>query len=292
MKMFVILSLILTRFFSPIAAHPQITTAPELVVRQAGNDICGYYFLDGATYSITCEDGLACAVATTTRPAVKYCPGTGVWSDTPVTTQFGYGNWPVDGCVPGQGCCPESEPSAGIYSFDDGSTVLLGCGLSAFTYTAFEIDSASPSSVTTPTSTTFELNSATTSSETTPTSKTLVVGAAGSSSRPTGSAATSPAGSTSSTTTSSSGKTAVEIVVIVVLGVVSVTFFAIFLHFLKQCYKMRQQPNYAPVAQTSPGLYSTPQPEKGLSRWSKVAGIVSPCIALPSLGLALFVAFR
>ena len=123
MKMFVILSLILTRFFSPIAAHPQITTAPELVVRQAGNDICGYYFLDGAStsinvhydietlltdtspaYSITCEDGLACAVATTTKPAVKYCPGTGVWSDTPVTTQFGYGNWPVDGCVPGQGC--------------------------------------------------------------------------------------------------------------------------------------------------------------------------------------------
>ena len=52
MKMFVILSLILTRFFSAIPAHPQITTAPDIEVRLAGNDICGYYFLDDASTSI------------------------------------------------------------------------------------------------------------------------------------------------------------------------------------------------------------------------------------------------
>ena len=50
--MFVITILILTRFFFTIAAHPQITTAPYLVVRQAGNDVCGYYSLDDASTSI------------------------------------------------------------------------------------------------------------------------------------------------------------------------------------------------------------------------------------------------
>ncbi len=53
MKMFVITSLVLTRFFFTIAAHPQITTAPDLVVRQAGNDVCGYYSLDGTSTSIS-----------------------------------------------------------------------------------------------------------------------------------------------------------------------------------------------------------------------------------------------
>ena len=152
---------------------------------------------------------------------------------------------------------------------------MLGCGLSAFTYTAFEFDNATPSP------------------ETTPTSTTLVVGTIGSSSRPTSSAATSPSSSTSSTTTSSN-KTTVEIVVIVVLGFVSVTSFAISLYFLTRCYQLHRRPKYTPIAQTSPNpnQNSTSQPEKGLSKWSKIAGIVSPCIALASLSLAFYVAFR
>ena len=121
--MFLIVSLILTRFFLTIAAHPQITTAPDLVVRQAGNDVCGYHLLDdtstsiiihydiqtlltdtSSAYAITCINGGDCAVATATTPAIKYCRSTGVWSDTPVTTQFDYGNWPADGCEAGQAC--------------------------------------------------------------------------------------------------------------------------------------------------------------------------------------------
>ena len=117
----VIPSLVLTRLFFAMAAHPQITTAPYPVVRQAGNDICGYYPLDDTStsfnvhydistlltdtspaHTLTCA--LGCAVAATTIPAVKYCLGTGVWSDTPVTTQFDYGYWPIDGCEAGQGC--------------------------------------------------------------------------------------------------------------------------------------------------------------------------------------------
>ena len=122
-KMFVITSLLLTRFFFAIVAHPQITTAPYLVARQAGNDVCGYYSLDdtsmsisvhygiqtlltdiSAAYPITCPLGNDCAVATTTTPAVIYCASSGAWSGIPITTVFGYGYWPVGGCGAGQGC--------------------------------------------------------------------------------------------------------------------------------------------------------------------------------------------
>ena len=123
MKMFVITSLLLTRYFFAIAAHPQITAGPYFVARQAGNDVCGYYSSDDnstsisvhydiltlltdtmSAYTLSCPLGEDCAVATTTTPAVKFCASPGVGSEIPITTAFDYGNWPVDGCTTGQGC--------------------------------------------------------------------------------------------------------------------------------------------------------------------------------------------
>ena len=120
MKMSVITSLILTRFLFTIAAHPQITTAPHLVLRQAGNNVCGYYVSEDnstsinvhydvltlltdtmSAYTLTCSLGEDCAVATTTTPAIKYCASPGA---IPTTAVFDYGNWPFDGCTAGQGC--------------------------------------------------------------------------------------------------------------------------------------------------------------------------------------------
>ena len=121
--MTVLISLLLTRFFFAIAAHPQITPAPYLVARQAANNVCGYYLSEDnsasinvhydvltiltdtiSAYTLSCPLGEDCFVATTTTPAIKFCASPGVGSDIPVTTAFDYGNWPVDGCTIGQVC--------------------------------------------------------------------------------------------------------------------------------------------------------------------------------------------
>ena len=123
MKIFVLRSLLLARFFYAIAAHPQITPPPDLVIRQAANNVCGYYLSEdnstsvkghndaltllthtSSAYTLTCPLDGECAIATTTAPAIIFCPTSGIWGDVPVTSVFGYDHWPLGGCTAGQLC--------------------------------------------------------------------------------------------------------------------------------------------------------------------------------------------
>ncbi|KAK0509398.1 hypothetical protein JMJ35_007792 [Cladonia borealis] len=100
-----------------LIAQPLTTPPPSLKARQVGGNICGYFHADGVINTISCTVGTPCVVATNLDPAVGYCLASGANGNVPLTIGFRYGDWPMEGCGPGQVCwsaTPKSHATTSI----------------------------------------------------------------------------------------------------------------------------------------------------------------------------------
>ena len=178
-------------------------------------------------------------------------------------------------------------PDVGKYLFDQGATVFLGCGLLPFTYTAF-LSASTPAAVTTPAAAT---------------AKTTML--PGSTTHPLSGITTTPVSDTtttpvtplpSQTPTSSSLSSTTTITIIVVGAVVALIGGLVFLWFLYMAWKIHQkhkypQQQYTPLSMqnSTTSLYSgAPVKKSGLSKWAKIATVISPIFAIVGLAVAIY----
>ena len=180
---------------------------------------------------------------------------------------------------------PLLTPSVGKYLFNSGSTVFLGCGFSAFTYTAFF--SKSPA-VTVPATAVPTL----TIPGTTTSPKLGLATNPGTDSTPTPATA-----SPSQSATPSKFSSTTTLTVIIVGAVVALVGGLVFLWFLYLAWKIHQQAKYPQQQQYSPLPYQysstslqsvAPVKKSGLSKWAKIATIVSPIFAIVGLVGAVY----
>ena len=175
-------------------------------------------------------------------------------------------------------------PSVGKYLFDSGSTVFLGCGFAAFTYTAFF--SKSPA-VTVPATAVPTL----TIPGTTTSPKLGLATNPGIDSTPTPATA-----SPSQSATPSKFSSTTTITIIIVGAVSALVGGLVFLWFLYLAWKIHHKAKYPqqqysplPYQYSSTSLQSVPPVEKsGLSKWALIATIVSPIFAIVGLVVAIY----
>lgn len=186
-------------------------------------------------------------------------------------------------------------PYDGKFLFDGGSTVFLGCGLvPLFTYTAFFsaeagfAEPSTPAAVQSPapaTATTTPLPGSTTRL---PSSITA---------NPISDTSATPATPLPSQTYTSSLSSTTTTTVIVVGAVVALVGGLVFLWFLYMAWKIHQTHKYPKQQQYSPLTmqYSNtslplgaPVKKSGLSKWAKIATVVSPIFAIVGLVVAIY----
>ena len=164
-----------------------------------------------------------------------------------------------------------AEPAWGKYLFNEGNTVFLGCGPTPFAYTAFFSDEAGFS---TPASAPVTDGSAIHTTSTAPGIITT---------SPVSLSTTTPAPSSGS----GSGTSTTAIVIIIVGAVVALIGFIVLLVFLYKVWKIHrakdgpQWPNYI-------GLPNPSNSRGGLSKWAKVATIVSCFLGVVGLAVAIY----
>ena len=167
--------------------------------------------------------------------------------------------------------------------FSEGATVFLGCGPLPFTQSAFSagVNPSTPAAAQTPapaTPTTTNLASGVTTNPISDTTTTPVA----------------PLPSQTSTSSDLSGTT--KTTIIVVGAVVALVGGIVFLWFLFMAWKIHQAHKY-PQQQYTPLSYQdstaslqsgAPVKKSGLSKWAKIATVISPIFAIVGLAVAIY----
>ena len=161
---------------------------------------------------------------------------------------------------------PSEDPAFGKYLFNEGNTVFLGCGPTPFTYTAFfsaEAGFSNPTGVTT-----------------TP---------------PSASPTTTPAPSARGDSSSGSGSdtSTTDIVIVAIGAVVALIGICVFIWFLYKVKRIRLEKNNSQWQDhtLSPSPSNPTRASKKadrLSKWSKIATIISSVFGLAGLVVAIY----
>ena len=184
---------------------------------------------------------------------------------------------------------PLATPAIGRYLFNGGSTVFLGCGSTAFDYTAFF---ATPTPMAVSAGAAIHTSN-TPGATTTPNS--------GLTTSPAQDSTATPATPRPSQTSTSSGSSNTTTIVVVVVGaVVALISGCVFLWFLYMAWKLHHKAKYPqqqPYAYqlSNPSLNSVPQVKdkrSGLGKWSKIVTIISPIFAIAGVVVSVYFGLR
>ena len=190
-------------------------------------------------------------------------------------------------------------PDVGEYLFNGGATVFLGCGAAPFTYSAFFSAEASLAASSTPAAAQTPVVA---TAKTTPLpGSTDYLASSITAFTISDPAATSASPLPSQTSTSSSFSSKTTTTIIVVAATMAFVGGLVFLWFLYLAWKVHHAHKYPKQPESSPlshqvstaSLHSGPPVKKsGLSKWAKIATVISPIFAIVGLIVAIYFGLR